>query len=629
LVDYFIVTRTDGTQLRYTSIGVLAANTTTATNPIYPALFKRKWLLTEIRDTQATPNVVTFSYGFEAATKGLAHYPSRVSYGGYTIDFSYNFVINPRLTYAVGVSGAIGQSHNSLRWVTVREGATKIRAYAFTYGSSASTNTALLTRISTFGNNFVEGTPGQPMTGTELSGQRTFSYSADTVSVGAAQSYSGVKFGPRSVILDVDQDGRDEVLQSTKYADGTLASATRTYVPPRNSGESPSYTPENTAGSCAVGPTVGTFGFDGSGALSQSALPAGVIAAEESTGTFLGLTSLEPVSGKHYAIFGSSTHNPQYCGSQGNDCGSSSSSIGVLPIDGTSRIFVASTGGVNSVPPPPTVLFGNFDSDAAPEAYIATGGGALTFRQISDSTATADGTSVNGSQLTGGVSFDTNGDGRDERLTLPTNATVPTITFARRLNGAGFSSPAITIPNPLYQVTPALAANTSLRYGIGDLNGDDSDDLVIWNISGSAADQIYVAIGNGRGFEKATLWATPALNLTASANTRARLLVRDVNGDHLDDIILDAGQNTAGSNCGTYPTEVFISSGNTLQPTAPLGIVSLANVGDLDGDGLLDFLSVGADGAVRYGTGGIPNLLTTIVDASGGETRISYVSHPG
>jgi RHS repeat-associated protein len=151
---------------------------------------------------------------------------------------------------------------------------------------------------------------------------------------------------------------------------------------------------------------------------------------------------------------------------------------------------------------------------------------------------------------------------------------------------------------------------------------------VIWNISATAADQIYVAIGNGRGFDKATLWLGGAAipNLTLSANKFARLIVRDINGDHLDDIILDVGQDATATNCATYPTSVFVSSGTSF--LAPVGgqpgITSLANVGDLNGDGLLDFLSVGANGSVRYGSGGVPNLLTAMVDPSGGETRVTY-----
>jgi hypothetical protein len=240
------------------------------------------------------------------------------------------------------------------------------------------TNTSLLAQVRTFGNDFVEGAPGQPMTGTELSAPQTFSYGGDVVSVGAPQSYAGVKFGPRSVVFDVDQDGREEIIQSTKYADGELASTLSVHVPRQGSGDNGTSaydTPENSAGRCAAGPTVGKFDFDGSSVLAQSALPAGVASAEVAPARFLGLTSFDPIAQTYYAISRRSVENRRECGSQDNECGDWNSQLSVLPLNGGPASILSSTSGSSTFgfnPPPAAAgVFGNFDADAAPEAYMS------------------------------------------------------------------------------------------------------------------------------------------------------------------------------------------------------------------------------------------------------------------
>jgi len=107
-VDYFVVTAKDGTQYRYDSLGVLAGDALNVTWNNYDVLFQRKFLLSEIRDTQVTPNVVTISYDFSDQIKGRAHRPREIEYAGYKIWFNYSYQNKPLATYATGAVGFLG-----------------------------------------------------------------------------------------------------------------------------------------------------------------------------------------------------------------------------------------------------------------------------------------------------------------------------------------------------------------------------------------------------------------------------------------------------------------------------------------------------------------------------------------
>ena len=134
-IDYFLVTQKNGKQFRFTSIGKLS-NSISALEGVQG----RKWLLTEIRDTQTFPNSVTFTYAFSNSpiqSSSLAHRPIEINYGGgYSVKFSYDQPGMPMSDFAVGNVQLLGSQYNRLSSITVNDGVTKIRAYSMQYNFS-------------------------------------------------------------------------------------------------------------------------------------------------------------------------------------------------------------------------------------------------------------------------------------------------------------------------------------------------------------------------------------------------------------------------------------------------------------------------------------------------------------
>lgn len=603
-IDYFLVTRKDGRQYRYTSIGKLA-NDLTATGAVhYPALHKREWLLTEIRDTQESPNIVTFSYAFDSAANGLAWRPTAISYAGYSVKFYYDQPTAPMAVYAVGRAGVMGLQRYRLTAVTVEDGTTKIRAYGLTYGQGSQNIGQRLSMIKTYGSDYVLN-GSSITTGTELGAPVTLGYSSDALTF-TTQTYTGRAFRSTALVFDADRDGRDEILQSTTLPDTRYAS-------------------------CYSGSASARYDFDSNQALTPAALPAGLGVAAANAGNFLGLTPFDPELLSYYGLF--KTLSQTYPTSNGFI--TYTHGVRAVPISSTTQISVIANYSFTSDSGPgtsaPLVFSGNFDADAAPEIYINRNG-AIQTRQISNLIVSADSGTTGGLTTVGGVSFDTNADGRSDRIVLPTNATAATTKFSTSLNGVGFSGNGTPdVLNPHYQATPAVsyASTSRVLHALGDVNGDGTDDLISWNILPSTTtDVVYVALGNGNGFAKATAWLSGAEipNLVGASFPKARIIVRDINGDGLADLVLDQGADSTNSNCTTFQTTIYLSRGDDF--VAPAGgqpsISSLSTVGDFDGDGMLDFVRLGTNGSIMFGTGSVPNLLTSVTEQDGGETRIEY-----
>lgn len=450
-VDYFIVTRKDGRQYRYTSIGKLANDLTATTNAIYPALHKREWLLTEIRDTQATANVISFSYAFDSAANGLAWRPTAITYAGYSVKFYYDQPTAPMAIYAVGRAGTMGLQRYRLTAVTVEDGTTKIRAYGLTYGQGSQNIGQRLSSVKTYGSDYV--LTGSTVTaGTELGAPITLGYTSDSLGF-TTQTYTGKAFRSTALVFDADRDGRDELLQSTTLPDAWYAPTTGT--------------------ACYAGSVSAQYDFDSSQALTTGTLPAGLAAATVAPTNFLGLSPFDPAGLTYYAVYRQNPSGTTY-NVLANALGSS-----------TALTVVANY--VGAAGTPPLGFSGNLDGDGSPEVYVyKVNPDVAETKQITNSVVTADIGNNYGLTLQGGVSIDTNGDGRYERIVLPTNATGATANFSVNLNGLGFT-PIQAVPNPHYQVTPAVSytATTPVLHALGDVNGDGSDDLISWNILAS------------------------------------------------------------------------------------------------------------------------------------------------
>ena len=596
-VDYFVVTRKDGRQYRYTSIGRLANDLTATTNAIYPALHKREWLLTEIRDTQSTANVVTFSYAFDTAANGLAWRPTTITYAGYTVKFYYDQPTAPMAVYAVGRAGTMGLQRYRLTAVTIEDGTTKIRAYGLSYGQGSQNIGQRLSTVKTYGSDYVL-TINSITAGTELGAPISLNYTSDSLAF-TTQTYTGRAFRSTALVFDADRDGREEILQSTTLPDSWYAPTSGT--------------------TCYAGSVGAQYDFDANLTLTSTSLPPGLVAATSNANHFLGLTPFDPGALGYYALYRQNPLGGLF-------------SVHANALNSSTVLTVIAQYNTTSASIPPLAFAGNFDGDSAPEVYVNKNiSSQIETKQISSSTVSNDIGTTGGLTTLGGVSFDANGDGRTDRIVLPTDATTALTWYSTSLNGVSFNGGAMQVANPHYLVTPAVtySATTPVLHALGDVNGDGSDDLISWNIRASTTtDEVYVALGNGNGFATATAWLSGAEipNLVGSNFPKARIFVRDVNGDGLSDLILDQGANATNSNCATFPTTIYLSRGDDF--VAPAGgqpaITSLSTVGDFDGNGLLDFARLGTNGSIMFGTGTFPNLLTSILEQDGGETRVEY-----
>lgn len=142
----------------------------------------------------------------------------------------------------------------------------------------------------------------------------------------------------------------------------------------------------------------------------------------------------------------------------------------------------------------------------------------------------------------------------------------------------------------------------------GDFDGDGRSDLWVVTAPASGPAAIYLYRGSGPSLETTPTWTTPGLTVAGAG---------DVDGDNRDDVVI--GDPTADNNSGRC--DLWLGTSNGLPAEQPsrtwrggpgerLG-ASVAMVGDLDGDGLADFVC-GASGA----NGGAGKLVVIFGDAT-------------
>ncbi|MDD7973856.1 RHS repeat-associated core domain-containing protein, partial [Roseinatronobacter alkalisoli] len=147
----------DGTRYRYQSVGALADVSGSAGQTDFDITARRVWLLTEIRDRQPTPNIVTISYDFNSETHGRIHRPRNIAYGGYQIWFNYEYSPVVQSSFATGKSVA----RQTYRLISVvmrdaQEGSGVIRAYRLNYSQPTSqTQTVRLNSVREYGSDVV------------------------------------------------------------------------------------------------------------------------------------------------------------------------------------------------------------------------------------------------------------------------------------------------------------------------------------------------------------------------------------------------------------------------------------------------------------------------------------------
>jgi RHS repeat-associated protein len=651
-VDYFVVTARDGTQYRYDSVGVLAEEMLVpSTWKRYGVLFQRKFLLSEIRDIQATPNVVTISYDFSAKTKGLAHRPRHIAYGGYNIWLNYSYQAKPLATYATGTTGFSGEQNWRLESVALRDGEMPVRAYGFEYTQSAQSGATLLARVRAYGNDFT-ATNGVITGGTELpSPLKNLTYSADQTSF-TEVAYPDENFHRGLKVSDYDRDGQEE-----------LISPQVTSLPAYYGGRG-----SDTVAISAYSLTAETtdIGYDHSlvpmaahPVLSSLQTPTKLDFLDIpvwSGEALMGFTGYQPLEDESYFFTYERVPTPDH-----TDEYYTNSYIAVPQNPSEEAQLIHVKGGFGGLI---NTVLGNFDDD--PETEI------LWF--LEDNLIHPFMNIVNGQpqvqslftvgNFYPGKAADIDGDGVSEIITpRRLNGVTPgrvchnigtKWTVADSYNGA-FHVSNIGLPDH------CLLYNQKMKTAFGDVNGDGAADLIMFNIRYNASERVFVAISSGSGFEDAILWADNAsfpilgthdwwydqqINSGTPFNDGGNIQLRDVNGDGLDDLVVFEGNAKASISSsqpryfkyGAQAAHIFLSNGASFVPFD--GDVSnefqdFVGVADVDGDGLADIISEkelsghwgGTEirhSRIYYNSGVAPNRLTSLNDSKGGITRVEY-----
>jgi hypothetical protein len=178
---------------------------------------------------------------------------------------------------------------------------------------------------------------------------------------------------------------------------------------------------------------------------------------------------------------------------------------------------------------------------------------------------------------------DINGDGIDDLVTtLPVDPACIIAIYYGKANPTGIPDVTITIP---YEVADYIVSSP-----LGDINGDGRDDLVIhcplW--SNPSIYRLIIWTGNEDPF-------VTLLDTTNGSVPRSAMGMGDVNGDALDDYLLQYG-TPGGSNMNSrlvlYYGSTSFPEGDSLvisENTNAITIDSANPLGDLNNDGYADF----------------------------------------
>lgn len=233
------------------------------------------------------------------------------------------------------------------------------------------------------------------------------------------------------------------------------------------------------------------------------------------------------------------------------------------------------------------VSLGDLNGDGRPDLVVSNNGGTSPSApgNVTLFTNNGSGTFTRGTTLTPGVKplrsylRDLNGDGRPDLVSVlngldpfAASTTSPGGVAVYLANAGGaFGSP----------TTYTIGRNPG-EVGIGDLNGDNRDDLVVQTREGQFGDRIAIALNNGSG-----AFGAPRLLPTKFGPEKPSLV--DLNGDSVLDIALPhcCGETYLGYYLG-------LGGGNFNPETELTSIVSLRSVtvADIDADGRPDLLGI-------------------------------------
>lgn len=243
-------------------------------------------------------------------------------------------------------------------------------------------------------------------------------------------------------------------------------------------------------------------------------------------------------------------------------------------------------------------VIGDFNNDGIPDFIVKTGGSATiymgsaggNFTPLTTEVSTGDVSAL--SQAPHPIALaDVNGDGNLDVI-------------AGNYNSASFGSVSVTLGlgNGLFGSQQLFGADVStctsnsgvFSVGVADFNQDGIPDLVVGNQCNNAARiQIYSGLGDG------TFNTTPYVITPTAGNYVADMVVMDINGDGIPDIVALLNTNRIqiflGVGNGTVTAKTITAAG------LPSGnAVGTLAVGDIDNDGTLDFVMTNYNGGTTW-----------------------------
>ncbi|MEP3893190.1 MAG: RHS repeat-associated core domain-containing protein [Litorimonas sp.] len=641
-ITFFEVTNTKGTVYTYRSIGVLAGDSLTVNGGVnnigddaHNLLFRRKYLLAEIRDTQTQPNIVSIEYDFDNISRGRVHRPRFVRYADYEVEFQYEWFDEPLASFAIGSLTRLGQVHSRLQSVQVRNGPQKVRAYQLNYERSPVVKAHRLTGVEAFGSDY-QLSSGAISSGSQLPPLlRDVTYASDGITL-QRQSFSADNFHCSHQILDLDQDNKPEII----------------LLP----GGNPQVNLETSQPGCSV--VKGTAALElsvertSTGTWELNSAPAESVwttPQNDQLGVVGTMGKIIPFSeqlGQHHAFWHETTYEWTIDGVSPAPFGHRSTTRGISPQTtplSTNVPFITNSSG--------QYVVGNYDDD--PEAEVAVEElNTFDFYDFDGSTWSLSHTITKPNGGSFGQPIDLDGDGTVEELFA---GSIPYYHPYNSNSGwviADHWNDDVTITS---SGSAAQFDVPSSLFAWGDLNGDGKTDRVYvqnqsWSHSNGRG--VHVVLSTGKGFLPKQQWLnvleSPSLaavyaegfGRALTTSTPGRVILRDINGDGMDDLLIHAGQNIPLPQAPDDPTiptpapfnsknvHVFLSTGSGFAEQTAQTITKVddfLNIGDFDGNGMVDFLALSEnESAIEFNVGAEAHLLTQFTDVLGATSSVLY-----
>ncbi|MHA3915827.1 RHS repeat domain-containing protein [Halovulum sp. GXIMD14793] len=602
----------------------------------YKLAFKTRWLLAEIRDQQAQPNVVQYTYkvytGEGDHTDQIREYlPHEIQYGEYKINFTSKY-IGSRVQFGIGDSW-MPLWKRRLYGIRVHKGNTPIRAYVLTHEESALTKRSLVTKITELGAD--NAWQDDQLVGTSLP-PTTFTYSDDAVGfVDRSYAELGGDFDLRTsptVSADFDGRGADSLLYAgfhqrfERVDDGETEYYYRDFEPFLLN-----FDPQDRS----IEAFVTHDGFldaalKGTGAV-HSMLH---WRSNKFNLGFVGITDRDPVSGKEYLLSWVTSHSFHRSQTDDQDLYKMKREFVVSSYDGA-KFEVADKLAWNWIVGERNIPYtegisgfahwtGNFARKDSQQLVIYDVVRSKYYPRTIKDGSFAGFSGFNFEELLdkGANLIDIDGNGFLDLARVKE--------FVRNKNGLAYE-------NEYYGGDSAYRPNTNVTYG--DFNGDGLTDAVSIDRRNGI---VEVNLSNGTDFHEQSQWVdaqrifrdgpgTPSQD----GLTENKLVTVDLNGDGLTDILQVANYKSVRGYWAPGKAQAFISTGNSfvqvMDSATGQQVVFLEYLGhgDFDGDGIVDIIGRTNSGSTRYktiswGSSTAPNLMTSIRAATGAVTSVTY-----